>query len=91
MKNIADILQDKIEQIFIEKGLTPLSTPDDKILVIDDNFISHYKLDINYNRNDFSCVVLKRKDSFLSDLKNFNIPWTNGEEINSFLKFLKSI
>ena len=91
MKNIADILENRIEKIFIEKGLTPLSTPDGKILVIDENFISHYKLDISYNRSDFSCVVLKKKDSFLSDLKNFNIPWTSGQEISSFLKFLESI
>lgn len=90
MKFISDVLEEKIEQIFVERGYTPLYTPDKKILILDEDFTTHYKIDINYNNSDFSCIVLKRKGKFLTDLKNFNIPWTNGVEISAFLDFLRS-
>ncbi len=91
MDNIADVVSSRIEAIFVAKGYRPCTTPDGKILVLDDNFTTHYKLDISFNNSDFSCIVLRRKSGSLGDLKNFNVPWTSGKEIGEFLSYLESM
>lgn len=89
MENIADVIERKIEKIFQEKGLLPYLTPDGKILVLDEDFNTQYKLDIAFNNSDFSCIVLKRRGESLRDVTNFNVPWTSGKEIRDFLTHLE--
>ncbi len=91
MENIADVINSQIETIFREKGYRPCSTPDGKILILDQDFTTHYKLDISFNNSDFSCIVLRRKNGSLGDLKSFNVPWTSGKEIREFLQYLISM
>jgi len=91
MENIADVLSNRIERIFQEKGLRPCLTPDGKIIVMDDDFTTRYKLDIAFNNSDFSCIVLGRRDNSLRDAKNFNVPWTSGKDIREFLEYLASM
>ncbi len=91
MENIADALTSQIEAVFLEKGYRPCYTPEGKILVIDDEFDTQYKLDISFNNSDFSCIVLRKRNGALGDMKNFNVPWTSGREIRDFLDYLKSL
>lgn len=91
MESIADVLSSRIKAIFTKKGYQPCTTPDGKILAIDEEFITHYKLDISFNNSDFSCIVLRMKNGSLGDMKNFNVPWTSGKEIREFLSFLESM
>ncbi|PIE55245.1 MAG: hypothetical protein CSA35_02090 [Dethiosulfovibrio peptidovorans] len=91
MENIIDMIRKHIADIFRKKGLRPYTLPDGKILVIDDNFVTQFKLDISFNNNDFGCIVLERRGETLATTKSFNIAWSSGEEIHNFLNYLRSL
>jgi len=73
------------------KGLNIFITSDGKYLAMDASFDTHYKFDLVFSDNDFSCQILAKGEQGLVLNHSVNIPWTNGTAIREFVEYLRQL
>ncbi|MGI6783970.1 MAG: hypothetical protein ACOX5A_07045 [Aminivibrio sp.] len=91
MDHVSAIITGFIRQNMEERGLSLYFTDDDKLLAMDDQFETHFKFDLVFSDNDFSCLILSRGDKGLEVRQRFNISWTSARSIREFMEYVRKL
>ena len=91
MEHVSAIITRFIRQNMEERGLVLYFTDDDKLLAMDDRFETHFKFDLVFSDNDFSCLILSRGPKGLEVRQRFNISWTNARHIRDFMEYVRKL
>ena len=91
MKPISTIIIDFIDTTMSIKNLKVYCSDHGKIFVLDEEFDTLFKFDLLFSDTDFSCQILVRNNGGLALKHSFNIPWTDGKAIRSFMKQVEGL
>lgn len=91
MDHVSVIITRTIRQNMENRGFSLYFTDDDKLLAMDENFETHFKFDLVFSDNDFSCQILAQGEKGLELLRRFNISWTNARGLREFMEFVQNL
>ncbi len=91
MKPISTVITDFIDTAMSIKNLGVYCSEHGKIFVLDEEYNTLFKFDLVFSDNDFSCQILVRQEGELVLRHSFNIPWTNGKAIRTFMKQVEGL
>ena len=91
MDHVSAIITRCIRQNMEDRGLALYFTDDDKLLAMDEEFETHFKFDLVFSDNDFSCLILSRGPKGLEVRQRFNISWTNARHIRDFMEYVRKL
>ena len=91
MEHVSAIITHFIRQNMEERGLALYFTDDDKLLAMDDAFVTHFQFDLAFSDNDFTCQVLSMGAKGMEFRKRFNVAWTNAGGIREFMDFVREL
>jgi len=91
MDHVSAIITRFIRQNMEDRGLALYFTDDDKLLAMDEEFETHFKFDLVFSDNDFSCLILSRGSKGLEVRQRFNISWTNARHIRDFMEYVRKL
>ena len=91
MEHVSGIITCFSRQNMEERSLMLFFTDDDKLLAMDDTYETHFKFDLVFSDNDFSCQILSRGEKGLHVRQRFNISWTNAKGIREFMDYVRSL
>ena len=91
MEHVSAIITHFIRRNMEERGLALYFTDDDKLLAMDDSFVTHFQFDLAFSDNDFTCQVLSMGAKGMEFRKRFNVAWTNAGGIREFMDFVREL
>ncbi|MGI6253754.1 MAG: hypothetical protein ACOYJV_09985 [Aminivibrio sp.] len=91
MDHVSAIITSFIKKNMEDRGLSLYFTDDDKLLAMDEQFETHFKFDLVFSDNDFSCLILSKGQKGLEVRQRFNISWTNAGNIRDFMAYVREL
>lgn len=91
MKPISSIIIDFLNDTITNKNLGVYCSEHGKIFVLNEEYDTLFKFDLNFSDSDFSCQILMREKAELKLKYSFNISWTDGKAIRNFMKQVEAL